>query len=232
MTSRLNTKISEFLNRAQLILNNTLTDEEILGYVSQFGFDNKKLNEGLQRYERAVEAYNIRQRLKGNQQNLTEEFYKAYKNAQNAYQNLAKVARAIFQNDKGKLAQLGLNKRMPRTISQFITNAYTLFDNVLSIEDIKTKLSEFGFNEERINSERQKIVELDIAKLKKESAKGAAQQATKDQEQAFYELSRWISTYIKIARVALQGRKELLEKLGIQVKRKASRKNNALEKLS
>jgi len=56
----------------------------------------------------------------------------------------------------------------------------------------------------------------DAANRIQEQAKGAAQQATRDQDAALKALDLWCSQYIKIARVALQGKKELLEKLGIR----------------
>ncbi len=46
-------------------------------------------------------------------------------------------------------------------------------------------------------------------------AKGAAQQATQDQDAALAALSDWMAQYVKIAKVALRGKKQLLEKIGV-----------------
>ncbi len=46
-------------------------------------------------------------------------------------------------------------------------------------------------------------------------AKGAAQQATQDQDAALAAMSEWVAQYLKIAKVALRGKKQLLEKIGV-----------------
>jgi hypothetical protein len=68
-----------------------------------------------------------------------------------------------------------------------------------------------------LQSERALIAAYEAANRSQEQAKGAAQQATRDQDAALKELDLWYRQYIKIARVALQDKKELLEKLGIRI---------------
>jgi hypothetical protein len=46
-------------------------------------------------------------------------------------------------------------------------------------------------------------------------AKGSAQQATEDQDAALAAMSDWVAQYVKIAKVALRGRRQLLEKIGV-----------------
>ena len=46
-------------------------------------------------------------------------------------------------------------------------------------------------------------------------AKGAAQQAAQDQDAALAKMSDWVAQYLKIAKVALRGKKQLLEKIGV-----------------
>jgi hypothetical protein len=46
-------------------------------------------------------------------------------------------------------------------------------------------------------------------------AKGAAQQASQDQEVALAKMNDWVAQYLKIAKVALRGQKQLLEKIGV-----------------
>ncbi len=140
----------------------------------------------------------------------------AKQQAHTAYQSLAKVARAIFARDESKLAVLGLTSRMPKSTAGFLTAAYALFENA-NIPEIQALLVNYGYDSAKLQSERAMIEAYDAANRSQEQAKGAAQQATRDQDAALKELKLWYRQYIKIARVALRDKKELLEKLGIRI---------------
>ena len=43
----------------------------------------------------------------------------------------------------------------------------------------------------------------------------AQQQATQDQDAALTMMNDWVAQYLKIAKVALRGKKQLLEKIGV-----------------
>lgn len=208
--------ISEQLNLAQVVITNTINSPEILGIVSKFGYTKEKMEEGKLIYNQALEAVNYQTMTAGMQYQATQETQTAMKEAKEAYINLAKIARAVFNNDKSKLAQLGITGPQPKSTAQIISQGYTAFNNALNIPEIKTALSYFGYDEVKLNNEMQKIVAFDQANQKQELAKGTAQQATKEQETALKNLDNWISQYVKIARVALKDKKQLLEQLGIK----------------
>jgi len=72
-----------------------------------------------------------------------------------------------------------------------------------------------GYDQARLQSERAKITAFESANQAQEAAKGAAHQATREQDAALAALRDWLAQYIKIAKVALRDRKQLLEKLGV-----------------
>lgn len=131
------------------------------------------------------------------------------KEARDAYQAAAKVARATLDIDG--LTKLGLAGKEPRGTAGFIQASYTLFDNAAETG----LLAEFGYAGEMIASERAKITAFDQANQAQEAAKGAAQQATQDQDAALAMMNDWVAQYLKIAKVALRGKKQLLEKIGV-----------------
>src|SRR5690606_20033098 len=67
----------------------------------------------------------------------------------------------------------------------------------------------------RLNAETLKIGTYEQANLAQESAKGAAQLATDSQTTGLKALNSWVAQYRKIARVALRGNPQALEKIGI-----------------
>jgi len=207
--SKPKTTIAEQLNAAQLAINNSLADEEILELVSGFGYSGEALSAGCELYERALEAVNRQRLAAGTQQKATQALLEAQKVAADAYQALAKVARAVC--DPSQLTALGLSGKTRRDTAGFLAGAYTLFTNAASLGS----LSGFGYNAGKLTAERGKITTYDEANLRQEAAKGAAQQATREQEAALEALNQWTMQYLKIAKVALRENPQYLEKLGV-----------------
>ncbi|MBI5953667.1 MAG: hypothetical protein HY865_18590 [Chloroflexi bacterium] len=202
--------IAQRLNAAQLAIVNSLSDLEIKELVGSFGYTVARLEAGRALYEAALAAVNAGTAASGGQQASTQALAQAEKSARDAYQSLAQVARAVFGRDKAQLAALGLSGSVPKDTAGFVAAAYTLFDNVRTMQ-----LAEYGYDVERLESERAKIAAYDESNLQQESAKGAAQQATREQDSALQALDDWTAQYLKIAKVALRGKKQLLEKIGV-----------------
>jgi predicted pyridoxine 5'-phosphate oxidase superfamily flavin-nucleotide-binding protein len=216
--------ISQQLNAAQVAITNSLTDPEIKAAVAQYGYTTARLNAGKALYEAALAAVNAQKSGRGDQKAATADLKAKEKDARDAYQAAAKVARAALS--KEDLTTLGLMGKEPRGTAGFIQAGYTLFDNALD----SGLLADFGYDEARIAAERDKIEAFDAANQAQEMAKGAAQQATQDQDAALAKMNDWVAQYLKIARVALRGKKQLLEKIGVTARTTKTKAQRAAPK--
>lgn len=199
----------------ELALNNSLNEAGILNVISSYGYTQDKLNEGLNLLNHTKDLIARHASIFGEQKDLTKAVVKAQKEAIKAYQKLVQVARAVL--NKERLAQLGVTGVMPKSIANFLAKAEIAFNNALTIDDIKNELSNYGFDDKKIQDEYKKIKELERLNERQEAAKGELQQLTKDKEAAIKKLETWFSKFIKIARVAFSDNKQLLEKLGVRV---------------
>jgi hypothetical protein len=215
MATRPKSSIAEQLGAAQVAIMNALADQEIQAMIASHGYTIQKLQEGRQLYETAAGVVSAQVAASGAQAVKTQDLHTAERLAFDAYQSLTTVARAVFRRDQARLVSLGLNGPMPRTMDSFLKAAYILFDNVAADPQIKSTLAAYGYDEARVQAERGKIVAYDTANQQQEAAKGTAQQSTRDQKVSLRELNDWVSQFIKIARVALKEKKELLERLGV-----------------
>lgn len=207
--------IARQLVLAQVAISNSLSDKKILQLVSEYGYNSARLREGQKLYEAARLAVNVKTSRSGGQQDTTAKFAKAFKAAKTAYQSLAKVARAVWLHDKPRLAALGLTGRMPVTTSGFLTAAYKLFDNASTDTDSANSLADYGYTKTKLAAERKKIEACELADQAQEAAKGEAQDAARAQDKALKAMNEWTARYVKIAKVALSGNRELLEKIGV-----------------
>src|SRR5208337_1840903 len=103
MSTRPHHTIAQQLNAGQLAISNSLSDPEIQSLVAQFGYPAEKLNEGKALYDAALAAVNSEKAAAGTQQESTHVLEQAEESARDAYQALAKVARAVFGKDKAQL---------------------------------------------------------------------------------------------------------------------------------
>jgi len=218
--------IAEQLNKAQLAINNTLGDTEIQSLVAGLGYPAEMMNEGWELYRTAILTVNAHRAAAGAQQEASRLHDEAKEVATDAYQALAKTARAIFIDDKARLEALGLSGAMPRTTAGFIAAATTLFVNAQGVRE----LADYGYNVDRLVAEYAKITAYIEADNRQEAAKGAAQQAAREQDAALKALNEWVAQYIKIARVALREKTQLLEKIGVPAR--TSRRQQRLKEWS
>ncbi len=218
MPGKAKNTISDQLKAAKVALTNSLADAEIQGYVAKYGYDTTRLNEGQAIYLAADSAVSAAAAATGAQKQTTEDLLKAQKTALTAYQDLSTVAKAVLKGNGGALTKLGLDRPMPRTTAGFTAAGYILFDNATADPDIKSKVGTRGYTDEKLATERAKIVAFDEADDHQEAAKGANQQASNAEASAMKKLNDWMAEYRKIAKIALREKKNLLEKLGIPVR--------------
>jgi hypothetical protein len=204
--------IAEQLNLTQVALDNSLADPEIQALLAARSYTAEKLAEGQALLTSARAAISTQEAALGSQRVATEALVPLRTQAVDAYQALAKIARAI--TSPGFLAGLGLKGRMPVSIAGFLAAAGILFDNATLLPD----LAAYGYTAAELTAERAKITAYASANILHEAAKGATRQAAIEQAAALLALHEWMARYRKIARVALRRKPQLLEKLGIPVR--------------
>ena len=202
-------KKADLLKRAVLAINNSLADSGIRDVVATYGYSEAKLREGSALLEAALAASSAQLAAEGEQQRATVALNQAAQTARAAYQALAKVARASC--DKPSLTILGLSGSAPQSPGGLMKAAFNLFDNAPRVP----ALAGFGYNAEKLAAGRATVSALQAADQAQGAAKGAAQKATIQQNAAFKALESWLALYIKVAKVALVGDEQQLEKLGV-----------------
>lgn len=80
---------------------------------------------------------------------------------------------------------------------------------------------DYGYDDARIAQEFAAVQAFEQAHAAQVLAMARAQQATANQRAALAALSRWVSQYLKIARIALDDQPKLIEKLGLVASKKA-----------
>ena len=206
--------ISERLAFASVALANAAAPE-ILAPLSVYGFNPVRLEEARLMQQVASEAVTRQVAAVGEFRTATARLLRVGREATGAYQGLSRASKAAFKKFPEILATLGLVGPMPRTHAAFITMGLALFDNALATPSVGAALVRYGYTTERLTAERAKILALIEERRVQGAAKGAAQQATAEQNAALAALEEEMSALRAMAKVALRDQPQLLEKLGI-----------------
>jgi hypothetical protein len=206
------------LNDAQVAMQNAKNNPDILALLTACGYDANKIKEGLALHKAAQDKLNELQSALGDQLSASAGYKAARRTARKCYQKLAKSCRALWSGDTGKLTKVGLNKPMPGTHGAFLAQAGVLFNPENYTKPMLDELSEHGYDADKFTSECERIDALDEVNQAHEETKGASRQASREFQTAAKALRIWTARFKKFARLALEEKPQLLEKLGIAVR--------------
>ena len=126
-----------------------------------------------------------------------------------------KVARVALQDERGSSQKLDLGGKRKVSLSGWLAQSNQFYINAVADADILSKMNNFGITQAKLEQGKQLVDDVEAANASQKKEKGEAQQATVDRDDALDKLNDWVSDFIAIARIALEDRPQLLEKLGI-----------------
>jgi hypothetical protein len=208
-------KINEYLIRSKALLNNSMNDSNVLGAVEQYGYDERKLEEGRRCYLTLNEIEEAHQAKKNERVACFSRKQTAYKSLQKSYMKYLKIARIAFDKDLDARNSLLLDGPRERNANQWMYQVSLFCSNLINHKEFLIALNQFGVDLQQIvglRNELDQYVELSEKCVK---VTGELRQLTMRKKQQTLVLQHWLSDYIKIARIALESTPHTLEKLGI-----------------
>jgi glucose-6-phosphate isomerase len=210
-----NETMEKQLNIAQVAIDNSLNDSEIMTLLSEYGYTEEKLKAGRALYEKADELYHVQRKEYGDQFAASDELKKAWKAADKLYMRYVKVARIALKDERAAFQKLDLNGLRKKTISGWLVQAKQFFINTLAEPAIVAKLAEFGATQEKLAAAKELVEEVELANATQEREKGEAQEATEKRDAAFENLQDWVYDFLSISRIALEDEAQLIERMGV-----------------
>lgn len=210
--------IEEFMLEAHVILENSVKDSEILNAVSEYGYTAQKLAAGKKIYDKTLELVGSTSHDHGVKKGATKSVTQIRKKAHDVYMKTLQIARIAFKNDVIAQNVLELKGRREANLAKWLSQANTFYEAFAKYEEFISKMSEFGYSLEKLNTEHLLIKEVAAAFSTQKYETGDAQDSTIERDKQLNVLGEWIGDFKKIARIALAKRPQLLEKLGIIIK--------------
>ena len=210
-----NNTIDSRLLLARVAIENSLNNKSILDALSVFGYNSKKLKEGMALLEDAEQKHTQQKKEYGEQFNATDELNRAMEALNNTYIGHVMVARVALKDHRGHYQTLQIQGRRKKTYSGWLKQATIYYTNAMNDKGILAELGKFGMTPEILQKGLAAIkdIEKKIAQQKRET--GEAQEATAVRDEAFEKIEDWVVDFLAVSRVALKEQSQMLEALGV-----------------
>ena len=212
-----NNTIDAKLLNAQVAIDNALGNSSISTAMATFGYDETKLLAGKALYETALNLHKQQKVEYGEQYAATDELETALSSANKSYMMDLKVARIALRAHPSAAEALKLNGRRKKTYAGWVEQTTLFYDNALASAEVKAALAVFGVDEAKLIAGQTAVRGVRDLLTAQRKEKGEAQAATQARDEALEALMDWLSDFIGIARIALEGDPQFLEMLGIVV---------------
>jgi len=203
------------LGAADTAISNGLSSPDILKRLTEAGYTEARINEGQKLYQAARLAVQAHTALIEARRDREAASGKTTRNAREAYQSLADVVRKIWPEDREQMQALGTTVQMPEEPALFLKAADVLFQAPQKDPEFMDILAGLGYPRLLLATERAKIDALGKMIRVGETSDKEIRAADQEQQLALKTLNDWMDRFIKKARVALQNKKDLLDKMGL-----------------
>ena len=210
--------VADIVYTSSMRINNSIGDAVILNAVSNYGYNQEKLSEGVVLLEDSEHLVQSFDKEHGDVKAAYAQRDKQQENANVTYRKIWGIAKVALKNDTSAQITLQLSGRRAVRVGKWFLQTKSFYTNLLANTDWLNAMSKFGVSEEMVQAgfnEIKTVNELDEV-IKRE--KGDAQNMTQKRDDKLEELYEWVSDYEEIAKIALMDQPQLLEKLGIIVK--------------
>jgi hypothetical protein len=209
------TSIEWKLARAQVAIDNALTEADLAAALATFGYDAARLRQGLALRETAQMLAERQSSEYGDLFTTQDAYVAARQQAHDTYMGFLKIARVAFEDDRGARQTLGLAERRHYDLAGWMRQAQQFYNGALINTNILSQLAAFGITPAALESGRQRVAAVIAANNIRRQRRGSALNATRQRDMAVAALESWMRDFLKVARVALKDRPQLLAQLGV-----------------
>lgn len=200
------------------IFENISKNETLQRELAEYGYDEQEINKGKALYATAQQKLDANKTETAEEKLAYEAFSKKFEELKNIYSTDRKKAKIIFKDEEAILSVLGVKGTASIRISGILDSVDTFYKQLQDKEEIRTPLRRLKITDEHIQKQLTALKETQTAYQTYEKEKGESQQATKDKDQAFIALEKWVREFYAIAKIALEDKPQLLEIVGKFVK--------------
>ena len=205
-------KQSSFLNQVYIALTNALNTPSILALLEVYGYNAKKIREGLKQYEKI-------EQLKQQQEDATLEARMASQTLQSARQQLItlfqmhlETARMAYKREADYTDTLLLVQPRSKTTPELLAQTKRFYNNIPI-----ALMEKYHAPQKELNEAAKLVAQVKELVALQRKTQAQVQTLTQIRKAALADLKDWMRTFYTIAKLALREHPQQLEALDIVV---------------
>jgi hypothetical protein len=119
----------------------------------------------------------------------------------------------LYKNQPDVLRNLQLNKPLLERNALVIDTMRLFYDMLHNNTELLNALQRLKITTDHINQQLANVANVQTVYAAYVQEKGESQQATQDKNKAFDEVSKWVSEFYSVAKIALEDKPQLLESI-------------------
>lgn len=199
-----------------LILNSR--NEVLAPLLAAHGIDAAYLDEGDTRYQEVMQHMEAQKKEYQDEREAFDTFYGTKDQVEKAFINTRDAVKQLSKNNPDLQDRLRFSPMSKLPHGDWIQAGVEFYDSLLRETAFLERLARFNITVDRLNHEKQELEALRELRTRTLVDKGQAQEATRLRNQKLEELEDYCSLLKTMASIALQGRPQLMETLGVMVR--------------
>ena len=208
----------DFLYKLDEITAYSIREAEIRNAVRGYGYNQTRLNEGRRLWENLRLLYIEAQEKARLKRDCHAEKKLKQKEIHKIYMKYLKLARIAFVDDIEAQESLMLLGVRSRTYDKWFVQVSVFVNNLTSSTMYLSSMAEFGIKQKDLEALKKQLVELNELSDKCVRVTAVVRMLNDKVKKETIEVQQWVSSYLKVARIALEDNPEVLAMLGIMEK--------------
>jgi hypothetical protein len=216
---RISIKYEDFILSASIIIENSLSSEDVLNAVASYGYDSARIHAGKELHDDVIILSNRQKADYGLQMEATKALKSSWDAADGAYMKTLKIARIAFAGNIGVKTALMTAGKRKQSRTGWLEQAEAFYANLLSDENLLSAIFNYGYTQAKLEGEYALVKNVREKEIFQKNAAGNARKSTALRDEKIRALDKWLSEYRAVAKIALSDSPQKLEKLGIITRR-------------
>ncbi len=207
------------LESSRNVFYNVETQPKIASYLSELGYDTTKMAEGKPFLDAAIALYDANRMETNEARAAYASFNEQLSVLKKKYALIRKKAKVVFHKEPLLMGRLMLNGKLPAVYVNYMSTVNVFIKEVKGDAQVQDMLARLKVSLNDVEELENELKAVELARFNYLREDGESQNATEQKDKAFANLENWMSDFYRVAKIALEDEPQLLEALGLTVKR-------------